>query len=70
MRRGHGEAGARAEAGAQGGAAFGYKWIFIGFELTLAEMLGSANTTILNDSHRSGLSSFIIHPSLALLLEI
>mgnify|MGYP006915169796 CR=1 FL=1 len=54
---------------AQGGVAVGYKVIFIGAEITLAEMFGSADTTVLGSSHRTSLGSFVIHPSLALLLD-
>jgi hypothetical protein len=54
----------------QGGVAIGYKVIFIGIEMTLASMSGSADATILGSASRYGLGSFIIHPSVALLLEI
>jgi hypothetical protein len=55
---------------AQGGAALGYKWIFVGLEVTLAQLFGSAQATLFGNSFRSEIGSFIFHPSLALLLDI
>jgi len=42
----------------------------VGLELTLAEMFGSAKATLLGSSHETKLDSFVVQPSVALLLEI
>jgi hypothetical protein len=54
----------------QGGFAFGYKVIFVGMELTLASMSGSAEANIVGTTSRYDLASFVVHPSVALLLEL
>lgn len=55
--------------GAQAGAAFGYKKVFIGFELTMAQLFGHADTTLLGASRRTDVNSFIVYPSVGLMGE-
>ncbi len=61
--------GTSAYYGAQAGVAFGYKHVFVGLELTLAEMLGHADSTLLDASHRTNTNSFIVYPAIGLLAE-
>jgi hypothetical protein len=59
--------------GGQGGVGFGYRWIFVAFELTITEMFGSArfNAPVVTDSptHSVDLSGLVIYPSLGLMGE-
>jgi hypothetical protein len=55
--------------GAQGGAVFGYKWLFIGPELTLVELLADAEFEVLGESVAVDLDSFVIYPGIAVLGE-
>ena len=55
--------------GAQGGIALGYRKVFIGFELTLAQSFGSATLSAFGESTNVGLGSFIVYPALALMDE-
>ena len=59
--------------GGQGGLGFGYRWIFIAFELTITEMIGSANFSapLITDSpsRTVNLSGLVIYPSLGLMGE-
>jgi hypothetical protein len=54
---------------AQGGFALGWKKVFLGFELTLAQLFGHADTTILSAARKTSVNSFIIYPSLGLMGE-
>jgi hypothetical protein len=57
--------------GGQGGAAIGYRNLFLAFELTLGELSGSATmTTMLNvPTPPTDISGFVIYPSFALMGE-
>jgi hypothetical protein len=55
--------------GAQGGIALGYKYLFVAFELTFAQMFGHADTTFLGASHRSEVDGFIVYPAFGLIGE-
>jgi hypothetical protein len=55
--------------GAQGGAAIGYRWLFIGFELTIARFIGSADVEVLGFGRNVDLGSWIIYPGVALMGE-
>lgn len=56
--------------GAQGGAAVGYKYIFIGFELSLAYLSAASQYEVLNKPVRDvNLSTLIIAPGFALMGE-
>jgi hypothetical protein len=56
--------------GAQGGVAFGYKYLFLGFELTLVEYLSNANMQVLGKTLAdANMNSFIIYPGIALMGE-
>ena len=64
--------GAAAFVGGQGGFALGYRRLFVAFELTLAEALGSAHLTAVKlapTTHDTHISSFTIFPSLGLMAE-
>ena len=56
-------------AGGQAGAALGYKKIFLGFELTLAEFWTTATLDAFGRHIEVELSSFVIAPGLALMGE-
>jgi hypothetical protein len=59
--------------GGQAGAALGYKRLFVAFELTLVQALGTAHLTATGldpSTHDSKLSSFTIFPSVGLMGEI
>jgi len=56
--------------GAQGGVALGYKYVFLGFELTMVELLSAASIDVvgqrvLDFNH----NSFIVYPSIGLMGE-
>jgi hypothetical protein len=55
--------------GAQGGAAFGYRWLFVGPELTVVQLLGEAEIEALGQTANVDLDGLIIYPGLALLGE-
>jgi hypothetical protein len=55
--------------GAQGGAVFGYKHVFIGPELTLVQLFADAEVAALGQSETVDLDSFVIYPGLALMGE-
>jgi hypothetical protein len=59
--------------GGQGGIGFGYRWVFVAFELTITEMMGSATfrADALTDSpsHTTDLSGLVIYPTLGLMGE-
>jgi hypothetical protein len=56
--------------GAQGGVAFGYKYVFFGVELTLAQLFASAELTAFGEQvHDVDLDSFVISPGFALMGE-
>jgi hypothetical protein len=64
--------GTAAFVGGQGGFALGYRRLFVAFELTLAEALGSAHLTAVGltpPTHDTHISSFTIFPSLGLMAE-
>ena len=51
------------------GAAFGYGSLFIGPELTLVELLGSADVSAAGTTTQASLNSFIVYPAIALMGE-
>jgi hypothetical protein len=59
--------------GGQGGIGFGYRWIFVAFELTITELMGSAkfDAPALTESptHTTDLSGLVIYPTLGLMGE-
>jgi hypothetical protein len=59
--------------GGQGGLGIGYRWLFVGFELTIAEMLGGASASApgISDSPKRDvtLSGLVIYPSFGLMGE-
>ncbi|WP_437309539.1 hypothetical protein [Sorangium sp. So ce388] len=56
--------------GGQAGVALGYKHVFLGFELTLAEIFSSGELAVLGERAVAvDLDSFIIYPSIGLMLE-
>jgi hypothetical protein len=59
--------------GGQGGVGFGYRWLFVAFELTVTELIGSATfrADALTDSpsHTTDLSGLVIYPTLGLMGE-
>ena len=59
--------------GGQAGVAFGYRKLFVAFELTMAEAFGTAHltaTTLSPPTHDTNISSFTIFPSIGLMGEI
>jgi len=59
--------------GGQGGIGFGYRWVFVAFELTITRVIGSArfDAPVIVDapSHSLDLSGFVIYPSFGLMGE-
>jgi len=59
--------------GGQAGIGFGYRWVFLAFELTITEMIGSARfeAPLLTDSptRDTELSGLVIYPTLGLMGE-
>lgn len=56
-------------AGAVGGAAIGYKHLFVAFELTVVRLFGSADLEVAGLSTNVDLGGWIIYPGLGLLGE-
>jgi hypothetical protein len=59
--------------GGQAGVAFGYRHLFVAFELTLAEGFGTAHLSAVNlnpSTHDTSLSSFLIYPSFGIMAEL
>ncbi len=52
------------------GAAFGYRAFFIGPELTLVELFGSAEVRALDTTQDVDITTFIVYPALAVIVEI
>jgi hypothetical protein len=59
--------------GGQGGIGFGYRWVFLAFELTVTDLIGSAqfDAPAIQDSpsHTIDLSGLVIYPTLGLMGE-
>ena len=55
--------------GGQAGIALGYKYAFLAFELTMAQLFGHADTTLLGSSVRTNVDSFVVFPTFGLLGE-
>jgi hypothetical protein len=57
--------------GGQGGFAIGYRYVFLGVELTMARLSGDATATGLTEapSHRTDISGMVYYPALALMGE-
>jgi hypothetical protein len=58
--------------GGQGGLAIGWRRLFLAFELTLAEAIGTAHLTavvLAPPTHDTKITSFTVYPSLGLLAE-
>lgn len=55
--------------GGHAGAAFGYRWLFVGPELTLVQLLSDAEIELLGESRSVDLDSFVVYPGLALMGE-
>ncbi len=55
--------------GGYGGAVFGYRYLFIGPELTLVQLFGNAEVSALGSSAEVDVSSFVVYPALAVLGE-
>ena len=60
--------------GGQGGIGFGYRWVFLAFELTITEMVGRAkfDAPLITDSpsRTVELSGLVIYPTLGLMGEL
>jgi hypothetical protein len=56
--------------GGQTGVAFGYKWVFIGFELTVAKFWTSASLELQDRKTDLDIDSVIVYPGLALMFEL
>jgi len=58
--------------GGQGGVALGYSKLFLGVELTLMELSGTASTsatTLANGARTTDISGFVVYPAVALMGE-
>lgn len=58
--------------GGQGGVALGYRKLFLGVELTLMELSGTASTsstTLANGARSTDISGFVVYPAFALMGE-
>ena len=53
----------------QGGVAVGYELLFVGFELSVARMFGSANMDVFARRVDTGTDTWVIYPGLAILGE-
>jgi hypothetical protein len=51
------------------GTAFGYRWLFVGPELTLVELVGRADVSAVGTTTRASLNSFIVYPAIAVMGE-
>jgi hypothetical protein len=56
-------------AGGYAGAALGYRSLFVGPELTLAELFGHADVEAMGERTRADLSSLVVYPSIAVMGE-
>jgi hypothetical protein len=65
--------GAAYYVGAQAGIGFGYRWVFLAFELTITEMIGHARfeAPVLTEmpTREADLSGLVIYPTLGLMGE-
>lgn len=62
--------GKAAYLGAQAGAAVGWKYVFVGFELTVARVIGTAHATVLGRPVRdTDLGATVVYPSFGLMGE-
>ena len=55
--------------GAFAGAAFGYRSVFVGPELTLVQLIGNARVTALDRTVQTDLDSLVIYPAFAVMGE-
>jgi hypothetical protein len=55
--------------GGYAGTAFGYRSVFVGPELTLVQLIGDADVSVLGSTTRVHMSSFIVYPAFALMGE-
>ncbi|WP_044243644.1 hypothetical protein [Chondromyces apiculatus] len=56
--------------GAQGGVALGYKYVFVGFELSMAYLAAASEMTVLGQPvHAVDLDSLVVAPGIALMME-
>jgi len=55
--------------GGYAGAALGYRWLFVGPELTVAELFGHADVEAMGERTRADLDAFILYPSIAVMGE-
>ena len=58
--------------GGQAGVAIGYRYVFLGFELTLGQLSGSATSSSMlatAPSHTTDISGFVVYPAIALMGE-
>ena len=62
--------GAGTYLGAQLGAALGYKYVFIGFELTVVKFWTRASVDFFGSQHDIDLKSTVVYPGIALMLEL
>jgi hypothetical protein len=62
-------AGRGAYIGAQAGAVVGYRWLFIGLEMTVVRMVGNAHIDVFGRRTEADTGTWIIYPGIALLGE-
>lgn len=55
--------------GGHAGAALGYKSLFIGPEVTLVRLFGSATVSVLGESSTVNIDAFVIYPAFAVMGE-
>jgi hypothetical protein len=55
--------------GASAGVAFGYRWIFIGPELTLVQLVGDADISLFDLTTNVSLDALVVYPSFTLTAE-
>lgn len=55
--------------GAQGGVALGYRWLFVGAELTVVRLFSTAHYTFVDRTRDVDLGGVIIYPGLAIMGE-
>jgi hypothetical protein len=62
-------AGRGAYLGAQGGAAVGYRWLFVAMELTVVRLVGNAHIDVFGRRTDADTGTWIIYPGIAVLGE-
>jgi hypothetical protein len=55
--------------GAQAGAVVGYRWLFVGLEMTVVRLVGNAHIDVFGRRTEADTGTWIIYPGIAVLGE-